>query len=570
MGRVLSAASSLLACHVQLRDRVQAATWIASGKALGMDHLLYSKQAIIWRSPCKLVAYKSTVPGAHRPAVQAHAAIEVHVTASTHVLLAVAALETAASGTGMPGELVEVAAALRSIVAPLLAVQPVRDAARYPAQAAPQPARASLPPAASADLWSADALALPAAAPLEGAEPAVEWGGAGADSAGRLVRASLAAESWPSLELLEGLVGRGAGRPAIDSQRPGGEPEASCGMRASSSLETGAQSRWAGPEPAAGSFMGLAPDPADVALPSGACVPLRCQSPSLPHAGSDADRPADAGRRSALRRAAAGKDNADMGVEDLMGVRRLSTGESSAIGAGSPRRAALGALVRTGASGCSWGSGGAESLGMAESPVAAPAAGAGSPISMRGAGSAAASAHSSADAFLGGLAMAADSGPAAGEAAGGQTQGVPPAQDLADARRAWAALMVRLSLRAHEQLPPGALVRVSAAWATSHTVVAAARAQHALTAENVDAAVAAAGCSPASGGLLKDVSALLLQARLAEDFPGCVRRCLSLHPGVPTLSERSATEVHICPQTKQEGNLHESTEASQGMLTTQP
>ena len=541
MGRVPSAASSLLACHVQLRNRVQAATWVASGKALGMDHLLCSKQAMTWRSPCKLVAYEPTVPGTHRPAVQAHAAVEVHVTASTHVLLAVAALETATSGTGMPGELVEVAAALRGIVAPLLAVQPARDAARYPAQAAPQPARASLPPAASADLWSADALALPAAAPLEGAEPAVEWGGAGADSAGRLVRASLAAESGPSLELLEGLVGRGPGRPAIDSQGPGGEPEASCGMRASSSLETGAQSRWAGPEPAAGSFMGLAPDPADVALPSEACVPLRCQRPSLLHAGSDADRPADG--RSAMRKAAASKDNADMGMEDLMGVRRLSTGESSAIGAGSPRRAALGALVRTGASGCSWGSGGAESLGMAESPAAAPAAGAGSPISMRGAGSAAASDHSSANAFLGGLATAADSGPAAGEAAGGQAQGVPPAQDLADARRAWAALMVRLSLRAHEQLPPGALVRASAAWATSHTVVAAARAQHALTAESVDAAAAAAGCSPAGGGLLKGVSALLLQARLAEDFPGCVRRCLSLHPGVPTLLDRSATFV---------------------------
>ena len=479
-------------------------------------------------------------PGTHRPALQAHAAMEVHVAATTCVLPAVAALETAASGTGMPGELVGVAAALRGIVTPLLAVRPAPDAARHPPRAAPLPARANLAPAASADLWSADALALPsgqAAAPLEGPQAAMDWGGAGAESAGRLVQASLAPESEHSQELLEDLVGRGAGRPARDSQEPAGQPEASCGMRASSSLETGAQSRWAGPEPAAGSFMGLAPDPADVALPSEACVPMRCHSPTLPHAGCDDHRPADGKRRSAIRKAAAGsKENADLGVEDLMGVRRLSTGESSAIGAGSPRRGALGVLVRTGASGCSWGSGGAESLGMAESPGAAPAAGEGSPISMRGAGSAAESAQSSANVFLEGLAIAMDGGPAAGEAVDGQALGAalgaPPARDLAGARRAWAALMVRLSPRVHEQLPASALVCASAAWGTVHSAASAACAHSTLTAKDVDAAVAAAGCSAACGGLLKDVSALLLQARLAEDFPGCVHRCLSLHAGV--------------------------------------
>lgn len=507
------------------------------------------------RSPCKLIGYLPSVPGTHRPAVQAHAAIEVHVAATTRVLPAITALKTAASGTGMPCELVEVAAALRGIVTPLLAVQPAPDAARHPAQAALLPARANLAPAASADLWSADALALPAAAPLEGAEAVVEWGGAGAGNAGRLVRASLAPESASSLELLEDLVGRGAGRPAIDSQEPAGEPEASCGMRASSSLETGAQSRWAGPEPAAGRGMGLAPDTDALTPPSEACVPLRCHSPTLPHAGCDADRPADAGRRSMRKAAAGSKENADSGVEDLMGVRRLSTGESSAIGAGSPRRAALGALLRTGASGCSWGSGGAESLGMAESPGPAPAAVAGSPISMRGAGSAAASAQSSADAFLGGLAMAADAGPAAGEAAGGQTQGAPPAEDLAGARRAWAALMVRLSPRVREQLHAGALVCASAAWAPAHTVVAAARAQRALTAEDVDAAVAAAGCSAACGGLLKDVSALLLQARLAQDSPGSVHRCLSLYAGVLSVSGISCYRAAQLPSSQAESKL---------------
>ena len=90
----------------------------------------------MWRSPCKLIGYLPSVPGMHRPAVQAHAAAEVHVAATNCVLPAVAALQTAASGTGMPGELVVVAAALRGIVAPLLAVQPASHAPQPPLRAA--------------------------------------------------------------------------------------------------------------------------------------------------------------------------------------------------------------------------------------------------------------------------------------------------------------------------------------------------------------------------------------------------------------------------------------------------
>ena len=466
--------------------------------------------------------------------MQAQAAAAVREAATICILPVVAALTVAASVVGMPGKLSEVAAELRGIVTSLLAVQPAPGAARDPA---PLPVCANPDPTVSTDVGSATALARPAgqaAEPLVDAEAAAEWVGVGTRGSGRLVRAGEAAES--ELSLLEGTVGRGTDRVAVSRQEPAGEPEASCRVRASSSLDRGGQGRWAEPDPAAGSPEGLAPDTYGMALPSEAYIPQRCQSPTLPRQSCDADRPAGAERRStrsatasAAGKAASGSDeNADAGVKDLMGVRRLSTGESSAIGAGSPRREALGALVRTGASGCSWGSGGAESLGAAESPGAAPAAAEGSPMSMRGAGSARASARSTADAFLEGLAPAVDGkSPAAADVVG-QTQGfapgAPPAQDLAGARRAWAALMVRLSLHAHEQVPGGALLCASAAWGHAHRAAAPACAQHALAAEAVDAAAAAAGCKVARDGLLKEVSALLQQARLAEGFPGCVHR----------------------------------------------